>query len=202
MVIDHSTDSPVKVCTWNDLSGRQCEALVSDSENFKVIGIIALRPITRKAKTLPHEIYWLRVIASDIQYDRLRAYIGCSYYGKRTQLPLGTVYACIAYGTGSLQLTAFTENSVPLLGMSAEDIYHMKAMDDTAKFAQVASKLRNTYFLLKIGPTTALEQNNVLQWGIKGVEMEDTVTADGLQIGGENTLPEVAVLSVLAIAMP
>uniref|UniRef100_A0A803N2V7 Replication factor A C-terminal domain-containing protein n=1 Tax=Chenopodium quinoa TaxID=63459 RepID=A0A803N2V7_CHEQI len=81
-------------------------------------------------------------------------------------------------GTGALQLTTFTENSVPLLGMSAADIYHMKAMDDTTKFSQIANRLRSIYFLLKIGPTTALEQNKVLQWGIKGVEMEDTITVD------------------------
>uniref|UniRef100_A0A803LL40 Replication protein A OB domain-containing protein n=1 Tax=Chenopodium quinoa TaxID=63459 RepID=A0A803LL40_CHEQI len=223
MVIDHSTDSPIKVCTWNDLSGSQCERLVSDSESFRVIGITALRPITRKgfqlessmstviieypegekaaaltewarkhrnvliehqlrvtaawnpplerilttisfikakkaAKTLPQEIYWIRVTTSDIQ---------------------ATITFTASDGTGALQLTAFTENSVPLLGMLAEDIYHMKAMDDTAKFGQVVNKLRSTYFLLKIGPTTSLEQNGVLQWGIKGVEMEDTITAGG-----------------------
>uniref|UniRef100_A0A803MI29 Replication protein A OB domain-containing protein n=1 Tax=Chenopodium quinoa TaxID=63459 RepID=A0A803MI29_CHEQI len=269
MVIDHSTDSPVKVCTWNDLSGKLCETLVSESDNFKVIGITALRPITRKgfqlessmstviiespegekaaaltewerkhrsvliehqnrvtaawnppaerilttiahiktkkvnatiqelcaavsqpssssvdnnnmfrfhfhdicfimqvAKTLPQEVYWLRVTASDIQ---------------------ATITFTASDGTGALQLTAFTENSVPLLGMSAADIYHMKALDDTTKFGQIANKLRNTYFLLKIGPTTALEQNKVLQWGIKGVEMEDTITPNAARSSSEKS---------------
>uniref|UniRef100_A0A803MYD1 Uncharacterized protein n=1 Tax=Chenopodium quinoa TaxID=63459 RepID=A0A803MYD1_CHEQI len=48
MVIDHSTDQPVKICTWNDLSGPECGTLVSDGDLFKVIGITALRPITCK----------------------------------------------------------------------------------------------------------------------------------------------------------
>uniref|UniRef100_A0A803MJ67 Uncharacterized protein n=1 Tax=Chenopodium quinoa TaxID=63459 RepID=A0A803MJ67_CHEQI len=192
--IYQSLASIPKVSLDDSRHGRQCEALVSDADNFKVVGITALRPITRKGEkaaaltewarkhrvslsdhqnrvtaawnppaertlttigriktkkattTLPQEVYWLRVVASDIQYDRLRTYIGCSYCGKRTQHPLGTVYTCIAcdrkeifathratitltfsYGTGALQLTAFTENCTPLFGLSAEQIYHMKA---------------------------------------------------------------------------
>uniref|UniRef100_A0A803N9P9 Uncharacterized protein n=1 Tax=Chenopodium quinoa TaxID=63459 RepID=A0A803N9P9_CHEQI len=50
MVIDHSTDQPMKVCTWNDLAGEQSESIVSSSESFKVIGITTLRPITRQGK--------------------------------------------------------------------------------------------------------------------------------------------------------
>ena len=46
-----STDQSMKVCTWNDLSGRQCEDLVSDADNFNVVGITALRPITRKGSS-------------------------------------------------------------------------------------------------------------------------------------------------------
>ncbi|XP_021747423.1 uncharacterized protein LOC110713273 [Chenopodium quinoa] len=246
IVINRSTDQPVKVCALNDLSGSQCETLFSDGDNFKVIGITALCSVSRKGfllestistiivqdpegekaaaltewarkhrtvmtdqqnrvtaswnpfagrilttinrikakkatTTLPQEIYWLRVVASDIQYDRLRTYIGCSYCGKRTQLPLGTIYNCTACdkkeiiathratitmtfsdATGALQLTAFTKSCLPLFRLSAEEIYHMKAMDDTARFRRIAYRLSTTYFLIKIGPTTTLEHNQVL----------------------------------------
>ncbi|XP_021739795.1 uncharacterized protein LOC110706206 isoform X2 [Chenopodium quinoa] len=77
MVTNHSTDSPVKVCTWNDLSGRQCKALVSNSENFKVIGITPLRPITRKGFQL--ESSMSTVIIESFEGEKAKKASQCSY---------------------------------------------------------------------------------------------------------------------------
>ncbi|XP_021771153.1 replication protein A 70 kDa DNA-binding subunit B-like [Chenopodium quinoa] len=194
MVIDLSSDQPMKVCTWNDLAREQSESIVSNSDSFKVIGVTTLRPITRQgfslestmstfilkdpqgdkaealaewysveefsflniensASTLPQEVFWLNVVTTDIEFERLRAYIGCSHCGKRTDLAVGTVYSCkacsrkdihVAYrttitfnvsdGTGSLELTAFTDVCDKLFRMPIQEIYEMKTMEQLDKF--------------------------------------------------------------------
>uniref|UniRef100_A0A803N614 Replication factor A C-terminal domain-containing protein n=1 Tax=Chenopodium quinoa TaxID=63459 RepID=A0A803N614_CHEQI len=188
MVIDHSTDQPMKVWTWNDLVGEKSESIVSNNDSFKVIGITTLRPITRQgfslkstmstfflkdpqgdkaealaewnsfeefsflnienlASTLPQEVFWLNVVTTDIEFERLRAYIGCSHCGKQTDLALGTVYSCkscsrkdihvafmknitfnVSNGTGSLELTIFTNVCDKLFRMPIQEIYEMKTM--------------------------------------------------------------------------
>uniref|UniRef100_A0A803N601 Replication factor A C-terminal domain-containing protein n=1 Tax=Chenopodium quinoa TaxID=63459 RepID=A0A803N601_CHEQI len=160
MVIDHSTDQPMKVCTWNDLAGEQSESIVSNSDSFEVIGITALRPITRQDLALG-TVYSCKACS--------RKDIHAAY---RT-----TITFDVSDGTGSLELTAFTNVCDKLFRMPIQEIYEMKTMEQLEKFQKIVFKLATKHFLIKVGPTTALSKNKVLQWGLMGVYMVVEPTA-------------------------
>uniref|UniRef100_A0A803NAV3 Replication factor A C-terminal domain-containing protein n=1 Tax=Chenopodium quinoa TaxID=63459 RepID=A0A803NAV3_CHEQI len=211
-----SLESTMSTFILKDPQGDKAEALAEWAKRHRCMLIneqqrireafnpIAERTVTtigrlkakKSAITLPQEVFWLNVVTTDIEFERLRAYIGCSHCGKRTYIALGTVYSCkacsrkdihasyrttitfnVSDGSGSLVLTAFTDVCDKLFRIPIQEIYEMKTMEQLDKFQETVFKLETKHFLIKVGPTTTLSKNKVLQWGLKGVYMVVEPTA-------------------------
>ncbi|KAK9691167.1 hypothetical protein RND81_09G180500, partial [Saponaria officinalis] len=112
----------------------------------------------------------------------------CSNCGRSADVPAGHTYTCTNYsakncvssprvtfncevsdGTDKLSLTLFTSDCEKLLKMSAPDIFRIK---HTA-FEAIHTLLKNTYVLIEVGPQKALSINNVLQWVLKKIIVDD-----------------------------
>ncbi|XP_021731271.1 uncharacterized protein LOC110698173 [Chenopodium quinoa] len=71
-----------------------------------------------------------------------------------------------------MAFTTFTADTEKLFGKSAEEIHFMKDYEDVQSFGSIYQKLCNNYVLVEVGPTTTLSRNNILQWCLKGIEIE------------------------------
>uniref|UniRef100_A0A803MQU1 Replication factor A C-terminal domain-containing protein n=1 Tax=Chenopodium quinoa TaxID=63459 RepID=A0A803MQU1_CHEQI len=133
---DDRHEEPRRIVTSSNKETSVLDLMVIDHrEAFnptaeRIVTTIGCLKARKSASTLPQEVFWLNVVIADIEFERLRAYIGCSHCGKRTDLSLGTVYSCkacsrkdihaayrttvtfnVSDGTGSLELTAFTADT-------------------------------------------------------------------------------------------
>ncbi|XP_074315583.1 replication protein A 70 kDa DNA-binding subunit B-like [Silene latifolia] len=159
--------------------------------NEKTTKISALR--AKKAKSaLQDEKHWLEVTIPAAELHKVHAYIGCSKCAKTSSMPPGRPYTCnncsapdctsvpkitfnceISDGTGTLRMTAFTQTAERLLKMPAADIFHMKHSNHEEAFSAVQELLRTTPFKVQVGPSTSLSVNNILQWVVKRVVVDD-----------------------------
>ncbi|XP_074271459.1 replication protein A 70 kDa DNA-binding subunit B-like [Silene latifolia] len=159
--------------------------------NEKTTKISALR--AKKAKSaLQDEKHWLEVTIPAAELHKVHAYIGCSKCAKTSSMPPGRPYTCnncsapdctsvpkitfnceILDGTGTLPMTVFTQTAERLFKMSAANIFHMKHSDHEEAFSVVQELLRTTPFKVQVGPSTSLSVNNILQWVVKRVVVDD-----------------------------
>uniref|UniRef100_A0A803MDJ1 Replication factor A C-terminal domain-containing protein n=1 Tax=Chenopodium quinoa TaxID=63459 RepID=A0A803MDJ1_CHEQI len=126
--------------------------------------------VLKPANALQDERFWLRITIPNADLEKVNAYAGCSICSKRTSVPIGTPFFCSVCskpdcvfahmvtfkfeatdGTGSMIFTTFNDDTKNLFGKSASKIYDIKN---------------------SVGPTLALSRNNVLQWQLKGLEIE------------------------------
>uniref|UniRef100_A0A803MAQ6 Uncharacterized protein n=1 Tax=Chenopodium quinoa TaxID=63459 RepID=A0A803MAQ6_CHEQI len=174
-------------------AGIACDALNTCSKNYPVIGFTALRSsahkgtnisceyarifivyrarlhtqqlLDRQAKAcnvLQEERHWLRISIPQADLNDVITYIGF-----RSTLKFEAVD-----DSGAMAFTTFTADTEKLFGKSAEEIHFMKDYEDVQSFGSIYQKLCNNYVLVEVGPTTTLSRNNILQWCLKGIEIE------------------------------
>ncbi|KAK9749018.1 hypothetical protein RND81_02G096700 [Saponaria officinalis] len=133
--------------------------------------------------------------------DKMHAYLGCSNCGRSADIPTGHTYTCtncstkdcvssprvtfnceVSDGTGRLSLTFFTSDCDKLLKMSAPDIFKIKHSDDMQDFEAIHALLRNTHVLIEVGPQKALSINNVLQWVLKKIVVDDDESGSNSEV--------------------
>ncbi|KAL9232389.1 hypothetical protein vseg_007504 [Gypsophila vaccaria] len=139
--------------------------------------------------TLQEERHWLQVTVPHPDFEKINAYLGCSYCGKRAEVPPGIAFTCttcskkgcicsprvtfsceVSDGTGQLSITTFTEDSEKLFRMQAADIFRVKHSDDNKAFSTIQKMLQTNTFMIQVGPKATLTRNNVLQWVLKRIE--------------------------------
>ncbi|KAK9714422.1 hypothetical protein RND81_06G093000, partial [Saponaria officinalis] len=142
--------------------------------------------------TLQEERHRLIVVIPNAAMDKVHAYLGCSNCGRSADVPAGHTYTCtncsakncvssprvtfnceVSDGTGKLSLTLFTSDCEKLIKMSAPDIFRIKHTDNQQAFEAIHTLLKNTYVLIELGPQKALSINNVLQWVLKKIIVDD-----------------------------
>ncbi|KAK9733537.1 hypothetical protein RND81_04G073800 [Saponaria officinalis] len=176
-------------CHQQVLRDRQAHVLeVRDPR--QATQLTTIEPLKQKKEhnTLQEERHRLRVVIPNAAMDKQHAYLGCSNYRRSADVPAEHTYTCTNYsakncvssprvtfscevsnGTGMLSLTFFTSDYEKLLKMSAPDIFRIK---HTA-FEAINALLRNTCILIEVGPQKALSINNVLQWVLKKIIVDD-----------------------------
>ncbi|KAK9691643.1 hypothetical protein RND81_09G209600 [Saponaria officinalis] len=169
---------------------------VKNTPTEKVIKIIYTLLQKKVQNTLQEERHWLQVTVPDLDFNKINAYVGCSKCGKRMDIPAGRPYKCNAYpkdcvscpritftcdvadGTGILTITTFTEDAEKLFRLSAPDLFRIKHSDDRKIFQLIQKKLNESPILIQVGPKATLSKNNVLQWVLKTVEIDENSDND------------------------
>ncbi|KAK9698677.1 hypothetical protein RND81_08G122800 [Saponaria officinalis] len=100
----------------------------------------------------------------------------------------------VADGTGILTITTFTEDAEKLFRLSAPDLFRIKHSDDRKTFQLIQKKLNESPIIIQVGPKVTLSRNNVLQWVLKTVEIDEnndndpiTNTLTGKTVEGHTT---------------
>ncbi|KAK9732803.1 hypothetical protein RND81_04G023500 [Saponaria officinalis] len=150
--------------------------------NDETIKKIATLKMRKAQNTLQEERHWLRVTIPEPELNQINAYLGCSNCGKRADVPAGHVYSCAACsvenitcspkvtfnsdvsdGSGTLSMTAFTDDAVKLFRMDAAEIFKMKNYEDHVNFKQIKESMQTVPILIQMGPKATLSRNNILQ---------------------------------------
>ncbi|XP_021741231.1 probable replication factor A 73 kDa subunit isoform X1 [Chenopodium quinoa] len=156
-------------------------------ENKKIVSIAELRR-KKPSNTIQEELLWIEVTIQNAELEKVHAYTGCSNCWKRTNLPLQKHYSCTSCykkecicterttfkfeasdGTGTMAFTNFNDDTERLFRRSAAETYAIKEADDHNAFEAIQDMLRSKPFYIKVGPTSHLGQNNVLEWNLKGI---------------------------------
>ncbi|KAH9618970.1 hypothetical protein KSS87_015116 [Heliosperma pusillum] len=123
-------------------------------------------------------------------FEKVNAYLGCSHCGKRTDYAAGQAFDCencatkavlsepritfnfeVSDGTGTLDITTFTADT-ETFRMSGPEIFHMMHSSDKQSYRVIQAALQNVPFSLEVSPKTMLSRNNILQWGLRRVMLE------------------------------
>ncbi|KAK9748440.1 hypothetical protein RND81_02G057500 [Saponaria officinalis] len=177
-----------------DMNSRIAD--VKNTPTEKVIKTIYTLLQKKVQNTLQEERHWLQVTLPDPDFNKINAYIGCSKCGKRADIPAGQPYKCnacskdcvscpritftcdVADGTGILTITTFTEDAEKLFRLSTPDLFRIKHSDDRKTFQLIQKKLNESPILIQVGPKATLSRNNVLQWVLKTVEIDENSDND------------------------
>ncbi|XP_021723847.1 uncharacterized protein LOC110691243 [Chenopodium quinoa] len=157
----------------------------------KTLLTVAELKLKKACNALQDERFWLRMTIPQPELDKVNAYAGCSNCSERTHVPVGTHYPCsvcrkpdcvsthritfkfdAADDTGTMSFTAFNDDTEKLFGNSAAEICSIKNTENYEAFQYIQYLLQIKPILIKVGPTLALSRNNVLQWQLKGLELE------------------------------
>ncbi|KAK9667863.1 hypothetical protein RND81_13G016500 [Saponaria officinalis] len=71
--------------------------------------------------------------------------------------------------------------------MTAPDIFKMKHSGDQITFEAIQQNLSTTHFLVQVGPKMTLSRNNVLQWVLKKLVMDDGHSVTTCEHGNNST---------------
>ncbi|KAK9667764.1 hypothetical protein RND81_13G009900 [Saponaria officinalis] len=175
------------------LRDRQARVLeVRDPRQVTQLTTIEALKQKKAHNTLQEERHRLRVVIPNVAMDKVHAYLGYSNCGRSADVPAGHTYTCTncsakdcvssprvtfnceaSDGTGKLSLTFFTTDCEKLLKMSAPEIFKIKHSDDMQAFEALHTLLNNTHVLIEVRPQKALSINNVLQWVLKKIVVDD-----------------------------
>ncbi|KAK9665000.1 hypothetical protein RND81_14G083300 [Saponaria officinalis] len=181
---------------------------VRKSGNDQTIKKIATLKMKKAQTTLQDERHWL-LVTIPAELNQINAYLGCSNCGKRADMPAGHVYSCTACsaenikcspkitfntdvsdGSGTLSITTFTVDAIKLFRMDAADIFKMKHSEDHETFKQIKELMHTVPVLIQVGPKATLSRNNVLQWVLKQVVIDEETPSNygsGKEQGGESS---------------
>ncbi|KAK9671401.1 hypothetical protein RND81_12G027700 [Saponaria officinalis] len=169
---------------------------VKNTPTEKLIKTIYTLLQKKVQNTLQEERHWLRVTVPDPDFNKINAYIGCSKCGKRTNIPAGQPYKCnacskdcvscpritftcdVADGTGIFKITTFTEDAEKLFRLSAPELFQIKHSDDRKTFQLIQKKLNESPILIQVGLKATLSRNNVLQWVLRTVKIDENSDND------------------------
>uniref|UniRef100_A0A803N7W2 Replication factor A C-terminal domain-containing protein n=1 Tax=Chenopodium quinoa TaxID=63459 RepID=A0A803N7W2_CHEQI len=140
-------------------------------ENKKIVSIAELRR-KKPSNTIQEELLWIE-----------KRYSCTSCYKKECICTERTTFKFEASdGTGTMAFTTFNDDTERLFRRSAAEIYAIKEADDHNAFEAIQDMLSSKPFYIKVGPTSHLGQNNVLEWTLKGIELkEEPETLEVLQ---------------------
>uniref|UniRef100_A0A803LA31 Uncharacterized protein n=1 Tax=Chenopodium quinoa TaxID=63459 RepID=A0A803LA31_CHEQI len=138
---------------------------------------------------LQEERHWLNITIAQPEVDNIIAYIGCFSCGRRTNVHVGTGFFCggckkdsnASYrvtfkfqavdDSRAMTFTTFNNDTEKLFGQNAQQIHFIRDFGAENTFLPIVRRLRTSQILVQVGPTTALSRNNVLEWCLKGIEI-------------------------------
>ncbi|XP_021776454.1 uncharacterized protein LOC110740284 [Chenopodium quinoa] len=176
------------------LMDKQARVLqVKYPSNNKLLLTIAEVGLKKACNAVQDERFWLRVTIPYPSLDKLHTYVGCNTCSAPCDIPGGAHYQCsickkidrtasyrvyfefeAADGTGTMSFTALNDDTEKLFGMTASEINSCKTTGNLAVADHIQFLVETKSVLIKIGPTTELSRYNVLNWQVKGLEVERT----------------------------